>query len=75
MNEGDFSGLQFSLANAAKDLRYYTRMTEAAQLTGNLGNGVHHALVQGLNIGFAEGFVGDLIRAQTRLNGVEILAE
>ena len=75
MNEGDYSGLKFSLANAAKDLGYYTRMTEAAQLTGNLGNGVHHALVQGLNIGFAEGFVGDLVRAQAKLNGTEILGE
>ena len=73
MDEGDFSGLRFSLANAAKDLRYYTRMTEASQLTGNLGNGVHHALVQGLNIGFADGYVGDLIRAQSKLNGVKIL--
>lgn len=73
MESGDFSGLKFSLANAAKDLRYYTRMTEDAQLTGNLGNAVHHALVQGLNIGFAEGFVGDLIGAQSKLNGRDIL--
>lgn len=75
MNEGDYSGLKFSLANAAKDLGYYTRMTDGARLTGNLGGGVHHALVQGLNLGFQDGFVGDLIRAQAKLNGVKILQE
>ncbi len=72
MDEGDYSGLKFSLGNAAKDLRYYTRMTEDAQLTGNLGNGIHHALVEGMNLGFDDGFVGDLIRAQSKLNGVKI---
>jgi 3-hydroxyisobutyrate dehydrogenase-like beta-hydroxyacid dehydrogenase len=75
MDDGDFSGLKFSLANAAKDLRYYTRMTEGAQLTGNLGNAVHHALVEGLNLGFDDGYVGDLIRAQAKLNRVEIINE
>ena len=75
LNEGDYSGLKFSLANAAKDLRYYTRMTADTGLTGNLGNAVHHALVQGLKIGFSEGYVGDLIRAQARLNDQSILGE
>jgi 3-hydroxyisobutyrate dehydrogenase-like beta-hydroxyacid dehydrogenase len=71
LDEGDYSGLKFSLANAAKDLRYYTRMTESVPLTGNLGNAVHHALVQGLNLGFDDGFVGDLIRAQAKLNRID----
>lgn len=72
LEEQDYSGLKFSLANAAKDLRYYTRMTESVPLTGNLGNAVHHALVQGLKLGFDDGFVGDLIRAQAKLNQVDI---
>lgn len=72
LESNDYSGLQFSLANAAKDLRYYTRMTEAEGLTGNLGNGVHHALVQGMNLGFDDGFVGDLVRAQAQLNRIDI---
>jgi len=73
IGEGDTSGLQFSLTNAAKDLHYYTRMTEAARLTGNVGNAVHHALVQGMNLGFEEGYVGDLIPTQEKLNGIAIL--
>jgi len=73
IGDGDTSGLQFSLTNAAKDLHYYTRMTEAARLTGNVGNAVHHALVQGMNLGFEESYVGDLIPTQEKLNGVAIL--
>jgi len=70
---GDFSGLKFSLANAAKDLRYYTRMTESVPLTGNLGNAVQHAFIQGMTLGFDDGYVGDLINVQTKLNGRKVL--
>ena len=73
MDEGDYSGLKFSLANAAKDLGYYTNMTDRAKLSGELGKSVHHALTEGLNAGFTDGYVGDLIRAQGKLNNVEIL--
>lgn len=70
--EGDYSGLKFSLPNAAKDLGYYTRMTSAASLTGMLGDSVRHAFVQGLNLGFEDGYVGSLIAAQSKLNKVKI---
>ena len=70
--EGDYSGLKFSLSNAAKDLGYYTTMTENASLTGPLGGAVQHAFMQGLNLGFKEGYVGSLIEAQAKLNGVKI---
>jgi 3-hydroxyisobutyrate dehydrogenase-like beta-hydroxyacid dehydrogenase len=71
--DGDFSGLQFSLPNAEKDLRYFSRMTGDVPLTGVLGNAVHHAFVEGLKLGFSDGFVGSLIPAQGKLNGVEII--
>ncbi len=71
--EGDVSGLQFSLANAEKDLRYYTTMTDEAALSDGLGREVHAALAKGLELGFAEGFVGHLIRAQEHLNGLAII--
>jgi 3-hydroxyisobutyrate dehydrogenase-like beta-hydroxyacid dehydrogenase len=75
MDEGDFSGLKFSLANAAKDLRYYTRMTELARLTGELGKAVRDAYVLGLEAGYAEGYVGDLIRAQAKINDIGMLED
>lgn len=72
--QGDYSGLKFSLANAEKDLRYYNWLVDAVPLTNALGKSVHHALVQGRNLGFKDGFVGSLIEAQARLNAVTIVA-
>ncbi len=68
--EGDLTGLQFSLANAEKDLRYYTHLTEP--LVSTLGASVHAALVQGLKLE-PEGLVGSLIAAQAQFNRVSIL--
>ena len=73
IEHGDCSGLNFSLANAEKDLRYYNRMVDAVPLSGLLGRAVQHALIQGLNLGYADGLVGDLLHVQEKLNGVEIL--
>ena len=73
LESGDCSGLNFSLANAAKDLRYYNRMADTVPLSGPLGRAVQHALIQGLNLGYANGLVGDLLRVQERLNGIGIL--
>ena len=73
IESGDCSGLNFSMANAAKDLRYYNRMMDTIPLSGNLGRSVQHALIQGLNLGYADGLVGDLLHVQERLNGVQIL--
>ena len=73
LESGDCSGLAFSLANAEKDLRYYNRMADTVPLSGMLGRSVQHALIQGLNLGYANGLVGDLLRVQERLNGIGIL--
>jgi 3-hydroxyisobutyrate dehydrogenase-like beta-hydroxyacid dehydrogenase len=73
LDEGDLSGLQFSLPNAEKDLRYYTRMTGEAALSGSLGGAVHAALATGLELGLADGYVGHLIRAQEKINGLTII--
>lgn len=72
MDAQDYSGLKFSLVNAAKDLGYFTRMTDGAGLSGELGKAVHKALTTGLSSGFDDGYVGDLIRVQSKLNGVKI---
>jgi len=73
LTEGDVSGLQFSLANAEKDIRYYTQMTGTVPLEGSLGKAVHNNFMQGLDLGFSEGLVGSLIEAQAKLNEVEII--
>lgn len=67
--DGDLDGMRFGIGNAAKDLGYYTRMTDAVPLTGNLGHAVRLALVEARNLGFGDALVGHLIAAQARLNG------
>ena len=75
IERGDCSGLEFSLSNAEKDLRYYNRMADTVPLSGMLGRTVQHALIQGLNLGYSDGLVGDLLRVQEKLNGIGILNE
>jgi 3-hydroxyisobutyrate dehydrogenase-like beta-hydroxyacid dehydrogenase len=72
LESNDFSGLKFSLANAAKDLRYYNRMISDVPLSAHMGPAVHNALVQAINTGFAEGLVGDMVQANAKINGVQL---
>src|SRR3546814_13245692 len=67
--EGDLDGIRFGIANATKDLGYYTRMTDAVPLTGTLGHAVRHALLQARHLGFADALVGHLIAAPAGVNG------
>lgn len=73
MDEADFSGLKFSLANAKKDLGYYAAMTDEQSLTGDLGKAVYQSMATGMQQGLDEPFVGDLIRVQSKLNNLKIL--
>jgi 3-hydroxyisobutyrate dehydrogenase-like beta-hydroxyacid dehydrogenase len=69
---GDYGGLQFSLANARKDVRYFTRMIEAAGMPGFLGAAVLQSFVQAAALGFGDRLVGSLIEAQERINGIKV---
>ena len=70
LEQNDYSGLKFSLANASKDLRYYNRMVADVPLSGAMGPAVQNSLVQALNGGFADGLVGDMVAAHCKANGV-----
>jgi 3-hydroxyisobutyrate dehydrogenase-like beta-hydroxyacid dehydrogenase len=72
LENGDYTGLKFSLANAAKDLRYYNRMIAEVPLAARMAPAVQHSLVQAINAGFADGLVGDMVRAHCKSNGVEL---
>jgi 3-hydroxyisobutyrate dehydrogenase-like beta-hydroxyacid dehydrogenase len=72
LEQDDYSGLKFSLANAAKDLRYYNRMVSDIPLSGTMGPAVQNSLIQALNGGFAEGLVGDMVAAHCKSNGVAL---
>jgi 3-hydroxyisobutyrate dehydrogenase-like beta-hydroxyacid dehydrogenase len=72
LEQNDYSGLKFSLANAAKDLRYYNRMISDVPLFAHMGPAVHNALVQAINTGFSNGLVGEMVAAHCKVNGVEL---
>jgi 3-hydroxyisobutyrate dehydrogenase-like beta-hydroxyacid dehydrogenase len=72
LETGQYDGLNFTLSNAAKDLRYYNRMVADVPLTAPMGPAVLNSLVSALNSGFADGLVGHMVAAHSKLNGVEI---
>jgi 3-hydroxyisobutyrate dehydrogenase-like beta-hydroxyacid dehydrogenase len=71
--KGDLATFKFGLANARKDLRYYTHMTEEAGLPSMLGETVHQTLVQAVALGFGDKFVPSLMEAQERITGLKIV--
>jgi 3-hydroxyisobutyrate dehydrogenase-like beta-hydroxyacid dehydrogenase len=67
---GALDGLKFSIANAEKDLRYYTRMTGEHALAAPMGPAVHNQLMAARKLGFEDGLVGHLVAAALKLNGL-----
>ena len=73
LENGDLSGLKFTLSNAAKDLRYYTHFTESMMLPSTMGEAVHQSLVTANALGFGDKYVASLIEAQEKLAGISIV--
>ena len=73
LESGDLSGLKFTLANAMKDLRYYTHFAESLPVPAIVGEAVHQSLVTANLLGFGEKYVASLIEAQEKLAGVKIV--
>ncbi len=73
LESGDLTGLKFTLANAAKDLRYYTHFTESMMLPSIIGEAVHQSLVTANALGFGDKYVPSLLEAQEKLTGVSIV--
>jgi 3-hydroxyisobutyrate dehydrogenase-like beta-hydroxyacid dehydrogenase len=72
-NNGDLTGLKFTLVNAMKDLRYYTHFAESLPVSAIVGEAVHQSLVNANLMGFGDKYVASLIEAQEKLNGVDIV--
>jgi 3-hydroxyisobutyrate dehydrogenase-like beta-hydroxyacid dehydrogenase len=72
-NNGDLTGLKFTLSNAMKDLRYYTHFAESLPVSAIVGEAVHQSLVQANLLGFGDKYVASLVEAQEKLNGVKIV--
>ena len=70
--DGDYTGLKFELNNAAKDLRYYVHLTEAVQAPSLMGTSVHQSLSMAAALGFGTELVPSLVKAQAKLNQIQI---
>ncbi|HEY6132383.1 MAG TPA: NAD(P)-dependent oxidoreductase [Rubrivivax sp.] len=73
MLQGDLGGLKFAIANAQKDLRYYTHLTETLPTTSFIAEAAHQTFVQAGNLGLGERFIASLFEAQEKLNDVRIV--
>ena len=66
MLEGDLGGLKFAIANAQKDLRYYTHLAESLPVPSFVAEAAHQSFVQAANLGFGDKFIASLFEAQER---------
>ncbi len=73
MLEGDLGGLKFAIANAQKDLRYYTHLAESLPVPSFVAEAAHQSFVQAANLGYGEKFIASLFEAQERTAGVRIV--
>ena len=73
MLEGDLSGLKFSIANAQKDLRYYTHLAESLPIASFMAEAAHQSFVQAANLGHADKFIASLFEAQEQTGQVRIV--
>jgi 3-hydroxyisobutyrate dehydrogenase-like beta-hydroxyacid dehydrogenase len=71
--QNDLAGMKFAIANAQKDLRYYTHLTETLATTSFVAEAAHQSFVQATNLGFGERFIASLFEAQEKLNQVQIV--
>jgi 3-hydroxyisobutyrate dehydrogenase-like beta-hydroxyacid dehydrogenase len=72
LNEGLFKGMNFSIANAAKDLGYYNQMAENAGLEHRLGREVLAALTEAQQAGTPDSLVAELVLAAAQRNSLKI---
>jgi 3-hydroxyisobutyrate dehydrogenase-like beta-hydroxyacid dehydrogenase len=73
LKEGDVTGFKFGIANAQKDLRYYTHLAEMLPVSSFIGEATHQSLVQAVNLGFGDKLIASLFEAQEKINGVTIV--
>jgi 3-hydroxyisobutyrate dehydrogenase-like beta-hydroxyacid dehydrogenase len=73
MLQGDLAGLKFSIANAQKDLRYYTHLAESLPVASFVAEAAHQSFVQAATLGLADRFVASLFEAQEQIAQVQIV--
>ena len=69
--EDDDSAAKFAIVNAAKDMRYYTSMTENMPMTSFIAEAIHQSYVMAVNRGYQDRYVPRLIDALCEINGIK----
>ena len=73
LKDGDLGGLKFAIANAQKDLRYFTHLAEMLPVSSFMGEAAHQSFVQAANLGFGDKLIASLFEAQEKINNVKIV--
>lgn len=71
--EGQLDGMKFAIANARKDLRYYTHLAETLPVASFMAEAAHQTFVQAVNLGYGDKFVPSLFEMHEKLNNVRIV--
>ncbi len=69
--EGDDGMARFTIANSAKDARYYTHLAEATPTTAFLGEAVHQLYTLATIQGFGDRYLPHLVDALAQINRVK----
>ncbi|NLE96441.1 MAG: NAD(P)-dependent oxidoreductase [Propionibacterium sp.] len=70
--DGDNSGMEFYIDNARKDVRYYNRLAAELGVVLPIGSATHQSLATASALGFGQEFVPTIVKAQGKLNGVDL---
>jgi 3-hydroxyisobutyrate dehydrogenase-like beta-hydroxyacid dehydrogenase len=73
MLQGDLGGLKFAIANAQKDLRYYTHLAESLPVPSFVAEAAHQSFVQANNLGYGERYIASLFEAQELTAKIRII--
>lgn len=70
--EGDYAAMKFSVDNARKDVRYYTRLAGDLGVPSMIGDGTRETLDLASALGYGEKFYPAVVEAFGRLHDVDI---
>jgi 3-hydroxyisobutyrate dehydrogenase-like beta-hydroxyacid dehydrogenase len=71
--QGDLTRMKFTIANASKDLRYYTHLAESLPVATFVGEAVHQSFNQAVSLGLGDRLLASMIEAQEQVNGMTIV--
>lgn len=66
--DGDNTQLQFAIANAQKDVRYFLQMAEALPMTAFVSSAIHQTYTMASGAGFGQNYVPEIIDVLTNLS-------